>query len=68
MNKSNAFASASHDIRSALAAVAGLVEVSRPEANPNIVDNLNQMELCTNKLLGKHNNKNNNNDCIQWRI
>ncbi|BAS96484.1 Os06g0183200 [Oryza sativa Japonica Group] len=51
MNKSNAFASASHDIRSALAAVAGLVEVSRPEANPNIVDNLNQMELCTNKLL-----------------
>lgn len=57
MNKSNAFASASHDIRSALAAVAGLVEVSRPEAaaatNPNITDNLNQMELCTNKLLGK---------------
>uniref|UniRef100_A0A0D9Y818 Probable histidine kinase 2 n=1 Tax=Oryza glumipatula TaxID=40148 RepID=A0A0D9Y818_9ORYZ len=55
MNKSNAFASASHDIRSALAAVAGLVEVSRPEAaaatNPNIMDNLNQMELCTNKLL-----------------
>uniref|UniRef100_A0A0E0J8H5 Probable histidine kinase 2 n=1 Tax=Oryza nivara TaxID=4536 RepID=A0A0E0J8H5_ORYNI len=55
MNKSNAFASASHDIRSALAAVAGLVEVSRPEAaaatNPNITDNLNQMELCTNKLL-----------------
>ncbi|KAF0901928.1 hypothetical protein E2562_011767 [Oryza meyeriana var. granulata] len=53
MNKSNAFAGASHDIRSALAAVAGLIEVSRPEAatNPNIMDNLNQMEVCTNKLL-----------------
>ncbi|KAF0894607.1 hypothetical protein E2562_001905 [Oryza meyeriana var. granulata] len=53
MNKSNAFAGASHDIRSALAAVAGLIEVSRPEAatSPNIMDNLNQMEVCTNKLL-----------------
>ena len=30
MNKSNAFVSASHDIRSALAAIAALVEMSRP--------------------------------------
>ncbi|GJN28330.1 hypothetical protein PR202_gb16440 [Eleusine coracana subsp. coracana] len=54
MNKSNAFASASHDIRSALAAIAGLVEVCRPEAqaHPNITDNLNQMGVCTNKLFG----------------
>ncbi|XP_015693471.2 probable histidine kinase 2 [Oryza brachyantha] len=53
MNKSNAFASASHDIRSALAAIVGLVEVSRPEAatNPNIMDNLNQIDVCTKKLL-----------------
>ncbi|KAL6614142.1 hypothetical protein ACP70R_036412 [Stipagrostis hirtigluma subsp. patula] len=53
MNKSNAFASASHDIRSALAAIAGLVEVSRPEAqgHPNVLDNLNQMAVCTNKLF-----------------
>uniref|UniRef100_A0A0E0KZQ6 Probable histidine kinase 2 n=1 Tax=Oryza punctata TaxID=4537 RepID=A0A0E0KZQ6_ORYPU len=53
MNKSNAFASAIHDIRFALAAIASLIEVSRPEAvtNPNIMDNLNQMDVCTNKLL-----------------
>uniref|UniRef100_A0A0D9W8A0 Probable histidine kinase 2 n=1 Tax=Leersia perrieri TaxID=77586 RepID=A0A0D9W8A0_9ORYZ len=53
MNKSNAFATASHDIRSALAAVKGLIQVSRPDAdgNPGIVDNLNQMEVCTNKLF-----------------
>ncbi|KAL5230744.1 hypothetical protein ABZP36_029520 [Zizania latifolia] len=53
MNKSNAFASASHDIRSALAAIAGLIEVSRPEAaaNPNVMDNLHQMDVCTKKLF-----------------
>ncbi|KAG8085184.1 hypothetical protein GUJ93_ZPchr0010g8474 [Zizania palustris] len=53
MNKSNAFASASHDIRSALAAIAGLIEVSRPEAasNPNVIDNLHQMDVCTKKLF-----------------
>ena len=57
MNKSNAFASASHDIRSALAAIAGLVDMSRPEAQalpaPGIVENLDQMGICTNKLFGK---------------
>lgn len=54
MNKSNAFASASHDIRSALAAIAGLVEMSRPEAMalPSIMENLDQMAVCTSKLFG----------------
>ncbi|KAL6861923.1 hypothetical protein ACP4OV_017623 [Aristida adscensionis] len=53
MNKSNAFARASHDIRSALAAIAGLVEVTRPEAHGhlNVLDNLNQINVCTNKLF-----------------
>nr|CAB3467269.1 unnamed protein product [Digitaria exilis] len=53
MNKSNTFASASHDIRSALAAIAGLVEMSRPEAYalPSIVENLDQMAVCTSKLF-----------------
>ncbi|CAN6202299.1 unnamed protein product [Urochloa humidicola] len=53
MNKSNAFASASHDIRSALAAIAGLVEMSRPEAHalPGVMENLDQMAICTNKLF-----------------
>ncbi|CAL5051435.1 unnamed protein product [Urochloa decumbens] len=53
MNKSNAFASASHDIRSALAAIAGLVEMSRPEAQalPGVMENLDQMAVCTNKLF-----------------
>ncbi|KAJ1258305.1 hypothetical protein BS78_10G065300 [Paspalum vaginatum] len=53
MNKSNAFVSASHDIRSALAAIAGLVEMSRPEAHalPSISENLDQMSICTNKLF-----------------
>ncbi|XP_047085999.1 probable histidine kinase 2 [Lolium rigidum] len=53
MNKSNAFASASHDIRSSLAAVAGLIDVSRTEAraNPNLTYYLDQMEIGTKKLL-----------------
>lgn len=53
MNKSNAFASASHDIRSVLAAIDGLIEVSWSEAqaNPNVMDNLNQMDICTKKLF-----------------
>jgi len=54
MNKSNAFASASHDIRSALVAIAGLVDMSRWEARalPGIMKNLDQMGVCTNKLFG----------------
>uniref|UniRef100_A0ACD5WZA9 Uncharacterized protein n=1 Tax=Avena sativa TaxID=4498 RepID=A0ACD5WZA9_AVESA len=53
MNKSNAFASASHDIRSSLAAVVGLIEVCRPEAlgNPNLTYYLDQMEVGTKKLF-----------------
>ncbi|XP_047078866.1 probable histidine kinase 2 [Lolium rigidum] len=53
MNKSNAFASAIHDIRSSLAAVAGLIVVSRTEAraNPNLTYYLDQMEIGTNKLF-----------------
>ncbi|KAM0930814.1 hypothetical protein ACQ4PT_000721 [Festuca glaucescens] len=53
MNKSNAFASASHDIRSSLAAVAGLIDVSRTEAraNPNLTYYLDQMEIGTKKLF-----------------
>ncbi|KAM0876843.1 hypothetical protein ACQ4PT_035903 [Festuca glaucescens] len=55
MNKSNAFARASHDIRSSLAAVAGLIEVSRPEAqaNPNLTYYLDQMEIGTKNLFGQ---------------
>ncbi|KAL5660450.1 hypothetical protein ACJX0J_027575, partial [Zea mays] len=51
--KSNAFASASHDIRSALSAIAGLVDMSRPEVQsvPGIMENLDQMGVCTNKLF-----------------
>ncbi|XP_044426401.1 probable histidine kinase 2 [Triticum aestivum] len=53
MNKSNAFARASHDIRSSLAAVVGLIDVSRVEAesNANLTYNLDQMNIGTNKLL-----------------
>ncbi|KAM0929571.1 hypothetical protein ACQ4PT_001608 [Festuca glaucescens] len=53
MNKSNAFASASHDIRSSLAAIAGLIDVSRTEAraNPNLTYYLDQMEIGTKKLF-----------------
>ncbi|KAM0878847.1 hypothetical protein ACQ4PT_034618 [Festuca glaucescens] len=53
MNKSNAFASASHDIRSSLAAVTGLIDVSRTEAraNPNLTYYLDQMEIGTKKLF-----------------
>ncbi|XBI36047.1 hypothetical protein VPH35_121631 [Triticum aestivum] len=53
MNKSNAFARASHDIRSSLAAVAGLIEISRSETrgNTNLIYNLNQMDVGTNKLF-----------------
>ena len=57
LNKTNAFAGASHDIRSALAAISGLVDVSRVEAqtNPQVLHHLDQMDVCTNKLLGELN-------------
>jgi signal transduction histidine kinase len=55
LSKTSAFAGASHDIRSALAAIAGLVDVSRVEAraHPQITRNLDQMDVCTKKLLGE---------------
>lgn len=55
LNKTSAFAGASHDIRSALAAITGLVDVSRVEAraHPQITRNLEQMDVCTKKLLGE---------------
>ena len=55
LNKTGAFAGASHDIRSALAAIAGLVDVSRAEAraHPQITRNLDQMDACKKKLLGE---------------
>ncbi|XP_071674305.1 probable histidine kinase 2 [Lolium perenne] len=53
MNKSNAFTSASHDIRSSLSVIAGLINVSRTEAraNPNLTYYLDQMEIGTKKLF-----------------
>ncbi|KAL6842330.1 hypothetical protein ACP4OV_027757 [Aristida adscensionis] len=54
LSKTNAFAGASHDIRSALVAITGLVDVSRAEAqaNPHIMHSLDQMDACAKKLLG----------------
>nr|CAB3494535.1 unnamed protein product [Digitaria exilis] len=54
LNKTSAFAGASHDIRSALVAITGLVDVSRAEAqaHPQITRNLDQMDACAKKLLG----------------
>ena len=55
LNKSLAFASASHDVRASLAGVRGLIEVCRDEAAPgsDLETNLKQMETCTKDLLGK---------------
>lgn len=57
MNKSLAFASASHDIRAALAGISGLIEVCHGEVTKrdpcrSVVENLLQMEVCTRDLLG----------------
>ena len=55
MNKSLAFASASHDIRAALAGLTGLIEMSYGEVIPGseMEANLKQMGVCTEDLLGK---------------
>ena len=55
MNKSLAFASASHDIRAALAGLTGLIEMSYGEVIPGseLEVNLKQMGVCTEDLLGK---------------
>lgn len=58
MNKSLAFASASHDIRASLAGITGLIEMCRNElskrdpSRPETLTNLLQMEVCTRDLLG----------------
>ncbi|KAL5560994.1 hypothetical protein UlMin_030741 [Ulmus minor] len=54
MNKSLAFASASHDIRAALAGITGLIEICNEEAAllPELyINNLRQMDACTKDLL-----------------
>ena len=55
LNKSLAFASASHDVRASLACIRGLIEVCRDEVAPgsDLETNLKQMETCTKDLLGK---------------
>ncbi|KAL8488831.1 hypothetical protein ACS0TY_024946 [Phlomoides rotata] len=54
MNKSLAFASASHDIRASLAGICGLIEICRNEVNKrdHLLTSLMQMEACTRDLLG----------------
>lgn len=56
MNKSLAFANATHDIRTSLAGITGLIEICRPDnataaANPELNKNLDQMIVCGAKLL-----------------
>ncbi|XP_068644870.1 histidine kinase CKI1 [Aristolochia californica] len=54
MNKSYAFASASHDVRTALAAIIGLIDLSRNRvpSDPEMEANLSQMNTCALNLLG----------------
>ncbi|KAL8499076.1 hypothetical protein ACS0TY_022156 [Phlomoides rotata] len=54
MNKSLAFASASHDIRASLAGICGLIEICRNEVTKrdHLLTSLMQMEACTRDLLG----------------
>nr|APR64062.1 hypothetical protein [Populus tomentosa] len=54
MNKSLAFASASHDIRAALAGITGLIEICYAEvrAGSELDTNLQQMDGCTKDLVG----------------
>ncbi|CAK9135530.1 unnamed protein product [Ilex paraguariensis] len=54
MNKSLAFASASHDVRASLAAIIGLIELCHEDAPPKseLAANLVQINTCTRDLLG----------------
>ncbi|XP_052170489.1 histidine kinase CKI1-like [Diospyros lotus] len=54
MNKSLAFASASHDVRASLCAISGLVEFCLDEATPHseLSSNLKQMNTCVMDLHG----------------
>lgn len=55
MNKSHAFATASHDIRASLAAIIGSIEICNQDSNPNsvVAANLGQMSTRAQELLGK---------------
>lgn len=54
MNKSLAFATASHYVRAALAGITSLIEISYDEVAPSseLETNLSQMDSCTKDLLG----------------
>ncbi|WOK97076.1 putative histidine kinase 2 [Canna indica] len=54
MNKSLAFASASHDIRTSLAGIFGLIEICQNDVSRDseVYRNLEQMNSCAAKLLG----------------
>ncbi|XP_021904473.1 histidine kinase CKI1-like [Carica papaya] len=54
MNKSLAFASASHDIRTSLACISGLIEMCSAEVSSHseIAANLQRMNNCTKDLVG----------------
>ncbi|KAB1203431.1 Histidine kinase CKI1 [Morella rubra] len=54
MNKSQAFASASHDIRASLAGLIGFIEICYDEVAPGsgLDINLRQMDTCAKDLLG----------------
>ncbi|KAL1535043.1 hypothetical protein AAHA92_31143 [Salvia divinorum] len=54
MNKSVAFVSACHDIRTALVAISGLIDLCRATAKPEpeLTSNLDQMSSCAMDLLG----------------
>ncbi|KAH6794168.1 hypothetical protein C2S52_004645 [Perilla frutescens var. hirtella] len=54
MNKSLAFATASHDIRASLAAISGLIDLCRGTIKPRseLAANLDQMSTCAMDLLG----------------
>ena len=55
MNKSMAFAGASHDVRTSLISITCLIELCRAMVPPrsDLDDNLLQMTVCTSKLLGE---------------
>jgi len=55
MNKSQAFANASHDIRGALAGMKGLIDICRDGVKPgsDVDTTLNQVNVCAKDLVGK---------------
>lgn len=58
MSKSVAVANASHEVRTALAGITGLIQMCRADADASAAhselnDNLRHMESCTNDLYSK---------------